>query len=712
MDVIAGAPRLRTNRTVSSATDASAVLPDRLQRKKELAQERLTEPFVGVTADGNAVKGLFPIRRTGMSLEPVATAATAFLESLDAEQRDAAVFEIESDAWRAWHNIHPNLMRHGICFADLQPPQQRLALAILQHSMSGAGFTLATDIMKLNDYLGELSGRLDEFRQSYYWMSIMGTPSSTEPWGWQIDGHHLIVNCFLLGDQIVLTPNFMGSEPVSAKSGRYAGTRVFASEEAAGFAFMSALTPEQRARATVGTRLPVDVFAGAASDNLVLPYEGIRYTDLLATQQQLLLQLIENYVGRVRAGHAEIKLGEVQAHLADTWFAWIGDVDEASPFYYRIHSPVVLIEFDHQAGTVFDNDEPTHDHIHTLVRTPNGNDYGRDLLRAHYEQFDHAHPNTPHRKGLLRSAFIASAAAALAARPLAARAQSGTAIRLGAVGVEDYALAYYAQQRGFFKAAGLDVELTIFPGGGAASTALYAGALDLSGTNTGSMSAAHVRGLPVALLAGGSMYNSSSPHIYLVAAKDGPIRSAKDLAGKKIAVTSVGDLMQAGVMSWIDKNGGDASQAAFLEIPSPQMAAAVLAHRIDATVLVEPFYTQSKNDVRLLGTPFDAVAKQFMITGWVANDKWFATNKATAEKFAGVMRSTAQWANANAKDAQALLTTYTKLDPAVVAATNHVHWAERLDPAMIQPVIDVIVAYKMLPHGFPSTELLAAGIRS
>jgi NitT/TauT family transport system substrate-binding protein len=311
-----------------------------------------------------------------------------------------------------------------------------------------------------------------------------------------------------------------------------------------------------------------------------------------------------------------------------------------------------------------------------------------------------------------RSLFLSGAVTALAATPLIARAQTGTTLRLGAVGVEDYALAYYAQQRGFFKQAGLDIDLSIFPGGGAASTALYAGALDLSGTNTGSMSAAHVRGLPVALLAGGSTYNSTSPHVYLVAAKDGPIRAAKDLAGKKIAVTSVGDLMQAAVMSWIDKNGGDAGQASFLEIPSPQMAAAVLAHRIDATVLVEPFYTQSKNDVRLLGTPFDAVAKQFMITGWVANDKWLAGNKATADRFAGVMRATAQWANANSKDAQAFLTTYTKLDPAVIAATNHVHWAERLDPAMIQPVLDVIVAYKMLPHGFPAAELFAPGIHS
>jgi hypothetical protein len=232
-------------------------------------------------------------------------------------------------------------------------------------------------------------------------MSILGEPSSGEPWGWQIDGHHLIVNGFILGDQLVLTPSFLGSEPVSAETGRYAGIRVFREEEARAYALMSALTPEQRERATIGMQLPIDVFAGATCDNAVIAQQGIRYDELSSAQQRLLMHLIECYVGRIRPGHAEVKLDEVKAHLADTRFAWIGACDPVSPFYYRVYNPVLLIEFDHQAGTVFDNDVPTRDHVHTLVRTPNGNDYGKDLLRAHYEQFDHSHPHTPHRRGLM-----------------------------------------------------------------------------------------------------------------------------------------------------------------------------------------------------------------------------------------------------------------------------------------------------------------------
>jgi hypothetical protein len=92
-------------------------------------------------------------------------------------------------------------------------------------------------------------------------------------------------------------------------------------------------------------------------------------------------------------------LGEALDHLRDTHFSWIGAHDDHGAFYYRIYSPVVLIEFDHQPGIVYANNEPTRDHIHTVIRTPNGNDYGKDLLRQHYAQHDHSHPGSRHRRG-------------------------------------------------------------------------------------------------------------------------------------------------------------------------------------------------------------------------------------------------------------------------------------------------------------------------
>jgi hypothetical protein len=331
---------------------------------------------------------------------PVVKAADGFLAALSPAERDTASLAIDSAEWREWSNIHPYLMRHGVSLRDLNGTQRDAALALVRESLSASGFATARNVMKLNEHIRELTGRSEEYGEWYYWLSVFGTPSETQPWGWQIDGHHLIINCFVLGDQIVLTPQFLGSEPVVAESGAYAGTRVFAEEEAKGFALMHALSPAQRAEATISQDLPMEVFTAAFRDNMTLEYQGIGYDRLTPDQQALLLDVINVYVGRIRPGHAEIRLDEVTAHLPETWFAWMGRCDSDSPFYYRVHSPVILIEFDHQRGIALDNDEPSRNHIHTLVRTPNGNDYGKDLLRQHYEQHDHAHPHSPHRRGL------------------------------------------------------------------------------------------------------------------------------------------------------------------------------------------------------------------------------------------------------------------------------------------------------------------------
>jgi len=387
-------------RRVGAAGYLDPALPDRLKDLLVHGKAAATEPFRGVTTDGTPRPGLFPLHRTGVSVAPLVTAADAFLAALTPAERDTASFPIDSDEWRAWSNIHPYLMRHGVSLRDLNDAQRAAALALVRESLSASGFTTARNVMKLNDHIRELTGRPEEYGEWYYWLSIFGTPSEEHPWGWQIDGHHLIINCFVLGDQIVLTPQFLGSEPVVAESGPHAGTRVFEAEEAKGFALMNALSPEQQAAATISHELPIEVFTAAFRDNVTLNYQGIPYDRLTPHQQSLLLDLINVYVGRIRPGHAEIRLDEVKAHLPETWFAWIGKCDPVSPFYYRIHSPAILIEFDHQRGIALDNDEPSRNHIHTLVRTPNGNDYGKDLLRQHYEQHDHAHPHSPHRRGL------------------------------------------------------------------------------------------------------------------------------------------------------------------------------------------------------------------------------------------------------------------------------------------------------------------------
>src|SRR5262245_854747 len=198
------------------------------------------------------------------------------------------MFPVDTDAWRRWSNIHPFTMRHGLCLDEMTLAQCDRALSLLAATLSASGYQTARDVMRLNDFVLSLTGKPEEYGEWLYWISVMGAPSPDAPWGWQIDGHHLIVNCFVLGDQVVMTPMFMGSEPVAADTGPYAGTRVFEAEEAQGLALVRALTPAQRDKTLVATTLPGEAFTAAFRDNLVLKYEGIGFGDLSSAQQHLL----------------------------------------------------------------------------------------------------------------------------------------------------------------------------------------------------------------------------------------------------------------------------------------------------------------------------------------------------------------------------------------------------------------------------------------
>ena len=229
-----------------------------------------------------------------------------------------------------------------------------------------------------------------DYDEELYFFSIMGKPSSIEPWGWQLDGHHLVINYFILGDQVVMSPVFMGGEPIITTSGKYKGNTLFQDEQNFGLALMQSLTQEQQKEATISNvKTGYNNVAQANKDNITLNYEGIQVSKFSIEQKQKLLDLIYLYISNIREGHYKVKMEEVIAYVDNTWFSWVGETNEDAVFYYRIHSPVVLIEFDHQRLVGVpnaDDGKPSRNHIHTVVRTPNGNDYGKDLLKQHKEK--------------------------------------------------------------------------------------------------------------------------------------------------------------------------------------------------------------------------------------------------------------------------------------------------------------------------------------
>ncbi len=368
-----------------------------LARSLEAEARGLADPFVGITTNGKAREGLFPVRSTGVSTAPVREAAETFLAALSSSQRAKTLFSVDDSEWRSWMNQH-FYIRRGVGFDEMNTSQRDAAFALMRASLSAKGLQLSRDIMKLNHTLAELNNNdFEQYGEWLYWITIMGTPSATEPWGWQIDGHHLIINYFVLGDQVVMTPSFFGSEPVVATSGKYAGTAILQAEQDKGLAFMRSLSEAQRRQATVRTaKTGNDNVGEAFKDNVVLDYAGIRASALSGAQREQLLDLAGEFVKNMRDGHARVKLDEVRAHLDETYFAWIGGTEPNGVFYYRIHSPVLLIEFDHQLPVgirhLFTGERmPVREHVHAVIRTPNGNDYGKDVLKQHYQKHPHPH---------------------------------------------------------------------------------------------------------------------------------------------------------------------------------------------------------------------------------------------------------------------------------------------------------------------------------
>jgi hypothetical protein len=304
------------------------------------------------------------------------------------------MFPVDDVQWRKWMNQH-FYVRQGISFQEMTDTQRDLAFGLMRASLSARGFEVTRNVMRLNETLAELADDHVFLGEWLYFITIMGRPSATEPWGWQLSGHHAIVNYFVLGDQVVMTPLFLGSEPVRATSGKYKGISILQQEQNDGLEMVRALSDTQQQKAILNfSKTGNNNLGEAFKDNIVLEYAGIRANELTDPVRRRLRELVQLYAINMDEGHARLKMNEVDKHIDNTWFAWIGGTLDDSPFYYRIQSPVILIEFDHQrpanlAKFASDPKKPTQQHIHTVVRTPNGNDYGKDLLRQHYL----AHPH-------------------------------------------------------------------------------------------------------------------------------------------------------------------------------------------------------------------------------------------------------------------------------------------------------------------------------
>lgn len=311
---------------------------------------------------------------------------------------------------------------------------------------------------------------------------------------------------------------------------------------------------------------------------------------------------------------------------------------------------------------------------------------------------------------LSRSRMLAAAGAALALAPGPARAQQLQRVRLVGVHTDDLTPVYWGLQNGMYQKAGLDIEMVAANSGTAATTAVVAGTYELGKGSAIATLVAHLRGLPITIVANGVMWDAKAPVSVAVVASDSTIRTAADLNGKLASAAALNDIVSLSYSAWMDKSGGDSKTLRWVEIPNAAEAAAVETHRVDTCSLNEPQLTAAleTGKVRTLALQMNAIAEHYVVAIYFARPEFAQKNPELMRTFARVTYEAAQYTNSHHDETVAMMSEVTKMPPETMRKINRAPGATSSDPGLLQPVIDAAAKYGNISRAFPAKELYFA----
>jgi NitT/TauT family transport system substrate-binding protein len=292
-----------------------------------------------------------------------------------------------------------------------------------------------------------------------------------------------------------------------------------------------------------------------------------------------------------------------------------------------------------------------------------------------------------------------------------ARADAPVPVRIGLFASDVGADVYYADELGYFAKAGIAPEIIDLGNGGAIASAVAGGSVDIGTTNVVSLALAHSRGLPFRVLAGGGLSLAGvQTNGLLAVAASSPIRTAKDLIGKTVAVDVLGGIPELGVRAWLDSSGGDSKRVKIIELHFAEMIAAVQSGRVDAALVnasVDSTIGKPGDPLRLLAVVYDAIAPRFASSIWFSTADWIAQHPEAAKGFATALGQAATWANAHHHESAIILAKHIKQTAAQIDGGPRVVYDAAKDPALLQPVIDAAAKYGEIPVPFPARDVMA-----
>jgi Protein of unknown function (DUF3500) len=307
-------------------------------------------------------------------------AADAFLATLDEGQRRKANLDFNEKTRTVWSNLPSGITmqvgateRNGLKLGAMTPAQEKAALALVAATLSPDGFRKAMTIVDADQVLEVRSApsraatAAIRFGRAEYYVSILGKPSTSDPWMMQFGGHHLAINVTFAGGENVLAPTHTGTQPASYTVGGKL-IRPLGDENDRAFELVNALTADQQKQAILGYDVR-NLVLGPGTDGKTIAPEGVRASSFTPAQRALLLSLVREWVGILDDQASAAKMKDIDAGLADTYFAWAGPTTNGKGAYFRVQGPAVVIEYAPQGAT-----DANIDHIHTIYREP-ANDY-------------------------------------------------------------------------------------------------------------------------------------------------------------------------------------------------------------------------------------------------------------------------------------------------------------------------------------------------
>jgi NitT/TauT family transport system substrate-binding protein len=295
---------------------------------------------------------------------------------------------------------------------------------------------------------------------------------------------------------------------------------------------------------------------------------------------------------------------------------------------------------------------------------------------------------------MTRSSAIALVAGAAAA-PYVARADSAT-VRVGASPAATQAEAYYADQLGFFKQAGLITEQQIVTRSADTLQLVVSGNLDVGSTAPQSIANAIIHGFPLRVIAAGAVYAGNPPPVQFCVAKTTASNDPHYYANATIGVQTLNDSQSVGVLAWFRQNKVPTDKVKFIELPFPTMPEALQRSEILGCCMVEPFASARKDITRSIPNVYDILGKNWALGVWYAKIDWIQANPQLVKTFVNALYATARKVNADPSSVDQLLSTYSKVPLDSIKQTLKPIFAEKQERSNVEPQMLAAAEFKLI----------------